>query len=80
MLEKLKHEIIQAGITDTDTLHFRFTRKFNALERSLMGMLTPEQYRSSDFKSSRILLNSIRELISGEPIPETIPHTNWKLW
>lgn len=80
MLEKLKHEIIQAGITDKDTLHFRSTRKFNALERSLMSMLTPEQYQSPDFKSSRILLNSIRELMSGEPIPETIPHTNWKLW
>ena len=71
-LERLIADLETSPELDGESLE-RWRLHFQRLEREGLRHLSPTSFRAADGKELLDLLTTVRELISGRPVPDTIP-------
>jgi hypothetical protein len=72
-LEILRDLIRNANVTSPAERRQAFGRRFATLERAAMHLQTPESFTSESGRDLRKLLNDLRSLLGGKPMPYPPP-------
>jgi hypothetical protein len=72
-LKVLRDLIRNSNLTSLAERRQAFGRRFATLERAVMHLQTPESFTSEGGRDLRRLLNDLRSLLGGKPIPYPLP-------